>query len=47
MKKFTAIMMTVIMLVCAFMPCASALTPAEEAKLQFNEDGTFSIRKTT
>lgn len=43
MKKFTAIMMTVIMLVCAFMPCASALTPAEEAKLQFNEDGTFKI----
>ncbi len=43
MKKFTAIMMTVIMAVCALMPCASALTPAEEAKLQFNEDGTFKI----
>ncbi len=43
MKKFTAIMMTVIMLICAVMPCVSALTPAEEAKLQFNEDGTFKI----
>lgn len=43
MKKFTAIMMTIIMAVCALMPVVSALTPAEEAKLQFNEDGTFKI----
>lgn len=43
MKKFIAIMMTVIMLTCAVMPVTFAATPAEEAKLQFNEDGTFKI----
>ena len=43
MKKITAIIMTVIMAVCALMPAVSALTPAEEAKLQFNEDGKFKI----
>lgn len=43
MKKFIAIMMTVVMLACAAMPMVSAVTPAEEAKLQFNEDGTFKI----
>ena len=43
MKKFLAIMMAVMMLACAVMPSAFAATPAEEAKLQFNEDGTFKI----
>lgn len=43
MKKFIAIMMSIIMLVCATVPMISAATPAEEAKLQFNEDGSFKI----
>ncbi len=43
MKKFLSIMMSVLLLVCVMVPMASAATPAEEAKLQFHEDGTFKI----
>lgn len=43
MKKIFAVILAVVMLCCASIPMASALTPAEEAKLQFNEDGTFKI----
>lgn len=43
MKKFLAIIMSITMLLCMMLPMASALTPAEEAKLQFNEDGKFKI----
>ena len=42
MKKIIAIFLSVVMLCCVAMPFASA-TPAEEAKLQFNEDGSFKI----
>ena len=43
MKKALAAVICVVMLLCSVMPMASAATPAEEAKLQFNEDGTFKI----
>ncbi len=43
MKKFISLMLSVLLILCAAMPLASAATPAEEAKLQFNEDGTFKI----
>ena len=43
MKKIIAVFLTVVMLCCASISMVSALTPAEEAKLQFNEDGTFRI----
>lgn len=43
MKKILAVLLSVVMLLCASIPMAMAATPAEEAKLQFNEDGTFKI----
>lgn len=43
MKKIIAVFLSVVMLFCASIPMVSALTPAEEAKLQFNNDGTFKI----
>lgn len=43
MKKIIAVFLTVVMLFCASISMVSALTPAEEAKLQFNEDGSFKI----
>lgn len=43
MKKIIAVFLSVVMLCCAGITMVSALTPAEEAKLQFNEDGTFKI----
>lgn len=43
MKKIIAVFLSVVMLCCAGITGVSALTPAEEAKLQFNEDGTFKI----
>ena len=43
MKKIISIFLSVVMLCCMAMPFASAATPAEEAKLQFNEDGSFKI----
>ena len=42
MKKIISIFLSVVMLCCVMVPFASA-TPAEDAKLQFNEDGTFKI----
>ncbi len=43
MKKFISVFLSVVMLFCMAMPFASAATSAEEAKLQFNEDGSFKI----
>lgn len=43
MKKTIAVFLTVVMLCFASISMVSALTPAEEAKLQFNEDGSFKI----
>ena len=42
MKKIISVFLSVVMLCCVMVPFASA-TPAEDAKLQFNEDGTFKI----
>lgn len=42
MKKFIALLLSVVMIMCAGISVLAA-TPAEEAKLQFNEDGTFKI----
>ncbi len=43
MKKFISVLTAVVMMLCIAAPIAFAATPAEEAKLQFNEDGTFKI----
>lgn len=43
MKKIIAIFLVVAMICCSGITMVSALTPAEEAKLKFNEDGTFRI----
>lgn len=43
MKKIIAVFLSIVMLCSASVTMISALTPAEEAKLQFNEDGTFKI----
>lgn len=43
MKKIFAAILSVVMFCCVCIPMSSALTPAEEAKLQFNEDGIFKI----
>ncbi len=43
MKKIFTVILAVIVLSCVCIPITSALTPAEKAKLQFNEDGTFKI----
>ena len=43
MKKIIAVFLSVIMVLCLFVPAATALTPAEKAKLQFNKDGSFKI----
>lgn len=42
MKKIISVLLAVVMVMCASVS-ALAATPAEEAKLQFNEDGTFKI----
>ena len=43
MKKYIAVLLSVIILCCSCINMISALTPAEEAKLQFGADGTFRI----
>lgn len=43
MKKILSVALSVILLACMLVPMAYAATPAEEAKLQFHEDGTFKI----
>ena len=35
--------LSVIMVLCMFVPVSAELTPAEKAQLQFNEDGSFRI----
>ncbi len=42
MKKCISVLLAVVMLMCASISVFAA-TPAEEAKLQFNEDGSFKI----
>lgn len=43
MKKVFVVILAVVMLFCTSVSMISALTPAEEAKLQFDKDGKFKI----
>ena len=43
MKKILVVLLSIAMLLGSTALMSSASTPAEEAKLQFNEDGTFKI----